>query len=204
MAPRSFKATLALVISLALVCRGLSYARDSRVGVLTLDPSKTLVEFRLGGALHTCHGQFKLKRGSIEADEATGKSEGEIVVDATSGQSGDFLRDDRMKDNVLEAAKWPEITFNPRRIDGRLDAQGNFHAKLMGVLTLRGTRHDVVMDTQGSLHGSDLIATGHVSIPYVAWGLKDPSMLFLTVAKEVEISIATAGHISWQSRAPAS
>ena len=198
MTARSFKAALPIALALGVLIRGLAYAAESRIGVLTLDPSKTLVEFKLSGALHTCHGQFKFKRGVIKADGATGKAEGEIVIDAASGRSGDFLRDNRMRDSVLEAATWPEITFSPRRIDGHLDAQGDFRAKLAGVLTLHGAAHDVVIETQGSLHSSDLIATGHLSIPYVEWGLKDPSMLFLSVGKVVEISIATAGHVTWR------
>jgi len=190
---RAFIAVLALGVG----CRGLAFGTESRAGELTLDPSKTLVEFKLGGKLHTTHGNFQLTRGTIKADEGTGKAEGQIVIDATSGKSGDFLRDNRMRDSVLEAASWPEITFNPRRIDGNLDAQGNFHARLAGVLMLHGASHEVVIEAQGTLHGSDLIATGHLSIPYVKWGLKDPSLLFLSVDKEVEIYIATAGQVLW-------
>src|ERR1700693_2470560 len=54
---------------------------ESHVGILQLDASKTLVEFRLGGALHTTHGKFQLKRGTIKADSSTGKAEGVIVLD---------------------------------------------------------------------------------------------------------------------------
>ncbi len=43
----------------------------------------------------------------------------------------------------------------------------------------------------------DLVATAHFSIPYVEWGLRDPSVLFLTVAKDVDIDIAVTGHITW-------
>jgi len=186
-----------------MVCRALGYSAESRVGVLELDPSKTLVEFKLGGALHTTHGKFQLKRGTIKADETTGKAEGELVIDAASGNSGDFLRDNRMRDDVLEAATWPKITFTPRHIDGHLDAQGNFHAKLVGVLMLHGAQHDVVIETQGSLKDHDLIATGHLSIPYIEWGMKDPSVLFLSVAKVVDIDIATAGHVTWNVEANA-
>jgi len=194
---RALKARFALAVALQILCRGLAYAAQSRVGVLELDPSKTSVEFKLGGSLHTTHGKFQLKRGSLKADEATGKAEGEIVVDAASGKSGDFLRDRRMRDSVLHTTTWPEITFSPRHINGHLDAQGNFHAQLKGILMLCGAAHDVVIETQGRLSGGELIATGHLSIPYVQWGLKDPSMLLLSVGKQVEIEIATAGRVSW-------
>jgi polyisoprenoid-binding protein YceI len=199
MSTRALKG-FAFVVGLALVCRGFVSAAETRVGVLELDPSRTRVEFMLGGSIHTTHGKFQLKRGTISANERTGAAEGEIVIDAESGGSGDFLRDERMKDTVLEASTWPEITFRPRHVDGHLDAQSDFQAKLEGVLTLHGARHDVVVETHGRLSGRDFTATGHLSIPYVEWGLKDPSVLFLSVAKEVEIDIVTTGSVTWQNQ----
>ena len=197
MITRSFKAAFVLAVALAAVCRGWAYAAESRVGMLKLDPSRTSVEFKLSGSLHTTHGKFQLKHGAIKANEATGAAEGEIVIDAASGKSGDFLRDDRMRDSVLEASRWPEIIFSARHIDGHLDAHGNFHAKLQGVLMLHGAQHEVIIETQGRLHDRELIAIGHLTIPYVEWGLKDPSMLFLRVAKEVDIDVVTAGEVTW-------
>jgi len=157
------------------------------------------VEFKLGGSLHTTHGKFKLKGGTIKADSATGKAEGAIVVDAASGDSGDSLRDNRMKHSVLEAQIYPEITFAPQHIDGYLDSEGGFQAKLEGVLKLHGVEHKVRIDARGRLTGDSLVAAAHFSVPYVEWGLRDPSVLFLTVAKEVDIDIAAAGHVTWLS-----
>jgi polyisoprenoid-binding protein YceI len=190
----------AAIIALSTSClAGFAWSAQSRVGVLELDPSKTLVEFRLGGTLHTTHGQFQLKRGTIKADSSTAKAEGMIVVDAASGDTGDSLRDNRMRDRILEAAKYPEITFSPRHIDGHLNPGGGFHAKLEGLLKLHGLDHEITIDTQGTLIEDHLIVTAHFSIPYVEWGLKDPSVLFLTVAKRVDIEIATAGRVTWIS-----
>lgn len=196
---------VAVAIALAIGCPvGFASFAESSIGVLDLDPAKTLVEFKVGGSLHPTRGKFKIKSGTIKADSVTGNAEGEIVVDATSGDSGDSLRDNRMKNVILEAEKYPFISFNPRHVDGHLNAQGNFRAKLEGVLTLHGTRHDVVIETKGKLNGKELIATGHLLIPYVEWGLKDPSVLFLSVSKEVDIDIATAGHVRWVFKEAAS
>src|SRR5208282_3983842 len=63
-------------------------AAELRSGTLELDPSKTLIEFRLPGALHTTHGAFKLEHGIIKADRGTGEAGGSITVDAISGDSG--------------------------------------------------------------------------------------------------------------------
>ena len=176
-------------------------ALDLRSGALELDPSKTLVEFRLPGSLHTTHGTFKLERGTIIADPATGKAGGSIVVDARSGDTGIGARDHEMRESVLEAQRYPEITFDPQHFILELRRGGQFQATMQGVLTLHGGRHDVALTAQGQLVGDNLTATAHFSVPYVDWGLEDPSVLFLTVAKQVDIDIATTGHVVWKKEA---
>ncbi len=61
--------------------------------MLALDPGQTHVEFMLSDILHTVHGSFKLKRGTIRYDFANGDAAGEIVIDAQSGESGSQARD---------------------------------------------------------------------------------------------------------------
>ena len=172
-------------------------ALDLRSGALELDPSKTLVEFRLPGSLHTTHGTFKLERGTIIADPATGKAGGSIVVDARSGDTGIGARDNEMRRSVLEAQRYPEIIFDPQHFTLELSGGDQFQATIQGVLTLHGGRHDVALTSQGQLVGDNLTATAQFSVPYVEWGMKDPSVLFLTVAKQVDIDIATTGHVVW-------
>ena len=198
---------LAIVIALALSFAARAASASSagtRIGIIKLDPAKTLVEFRLGGSLHSTHGKFQLRTGIIKTDSATGKAEGTIVVDAASGDSGDSIRDHRMKDSVLEAEKFPEITFTARHIVGHVDRGGVFQAKLEGVLKLHGVDHALTIDAHGTLIDDNLVATAHFSIPYVQWGLKDPSVLFFAVAKQVDIDIATAGRVTWPARAKTS
>jgi hypothetical protein len=43
---------------------------------LRLDPALSKVEFTLGDVLHTVHGTFKLRSGSIHLDPASGKVSG--------------------------------------------------------------------------------------------------------------------------------
>ena len=188
--------TFAYLLTIAVLVHGAASA-EFRSGTLELDPSKTLIEFRLSGSLHTTHGTFKLERGTIIADPATGKAGGSIVVDARSGDTGIGARDNEMRGSVLEAQRYPEITFDPQHFSLELRKKGQFQVTMQGVLTLHGGRHDVVLTAQGQLVGDNLTATAHFSVPYVDWGLKDPSILILTVAKQVDIDIATTGHVVW-------
>jgi polyisoprenoid-binding protein YceI len=196
----SFRSRAFAIVLVVLAFAHEAAAVESRSGTLELDPAKTLVEFRLPGALHTTHGKFKLTRGTIRGDLATGEASGSIVVDARSGDSGIAARDDRMETSVLEAQKFPEIIFTPRHVDGRLEKDGQFQAKLNGVLTIHGARHEIVTEVQGRLVGNSLTAACQFSVPYVEWGMEDPSLFFLTVEKQVEIDIATEGRITWLHR----
>src|ERR1019366_10560923 len=91
--------------------------------VVTLDPAKSQVEFTLESTLHKVHGSFKLKSGTINYDTATGVARGAIVVDATSGNSGNRARDNKMHKDILESARYPEIVFIPEKVSGT-EAQG--------------------------------------------------------------------------------
>lgn len=187
---------LAAILALLIAAHSAA-ALEARAGTLVLDPSKTLIEFRLPGTLHTTHGTFKLSHGVIKGDPSNGGAEGEIVVDAASGDSGLGARDARMKDSILEVQKYPEVTFTPRHVDGRLASNGDFHARLDGVMSIHGAAHRLTIDVDGHLSGDDLTATTHFTIPYVEWGMEDPSLPLLSVSNSVDIDVATAGRVVW-------
>ena len=80
---------------------------------VNLDPAQTKIQWTLGAALHTVHGTFKLRSGSVTFDPQSGAASGEIIVDATSGESGNHSRDKKMHKEVLESQRYPEIIFSP-------------------------------------------------------------------------------------------
>ncbi len=156
---------------------------------LNFEPAQTKVEFTLGDVLHTVHGTFALKRGSIRFDSATGKADGELVVDATSGNSGSGARDRRMNKEILESAKFPEIVFRPNRVEGFVAPQGPSRVQLHGIFSIHGSEHEVAVPVDVQAEGGRFIATATFAVPYVKWGMKNPSTLFLRVNDHVEITI---------------
>ncbi len=158
---------------------------------LQMDPAETKVEFTLPSLLHTVHGTFALKHGSIQFDTATGKASGELIVDATSGQSGSGARDRRMHKEILQSDKFPEIVFRPDRVDGKILPQGASQAQLHGIFSIHGADHEIAMPIEVQATEGQYAVTGQFQVPYVKWGMKNPSTLMLRVNDTVEIRIET-------------
>ena len=62
-------------------------AGQTQEATLNFVPAQTSVNFTLADVLHTVHGSFKLKTGQIRFAPDTNAISGEIIVDATSGNS---------------------------------------------------------------------------------------------------------------------
>jgi polyisoprenoid-binding protein YceI len=163
--------------------------------VLTLDPTQTMVEFTLGDVLHTVHGSFKLSRGTIYYNPSTGKASGSVVVDARSGNSGSGARDRKMHKNILESDKYPEIVFTPDRVEGKLDQRHASQVQVHGLFTIHGTPHEVTLPVQVQMDGEKLTAATKLPVPYVEWGMKNPSTFMLRVNDTVTIEIHAVGRI---------
>ena len=163
---------------------------------LTLDPARTTIDWTLGATLHTVHGTFKLKSGSVLFDPNTGNASGEIVVDATSGQTDNQSRDNKMHNEVLESKHYPQITFLPQHVAGKFDEKGASNLQVQGVFRIHGADHDMTLAMAVQANGSDVTATSDFNIPYQAWGIKNPSTLFLKVDNYVQIKIAAAGKLT--------
>ena len=168
-----------------------------------LDTQQSHVDFTLGDVLHTVHGTFQLKNGVLRFDPATGNASGELVMDATSGKSGSNARDKKMKRDVLETDKFPTIVFTPLKVTGTLASSGGSQVQMQGIMSLHGQQHPMTLVVPVQVNGNSASADVHFSVPYVQWGLKDPSTLFLRVSKTVEIDVHAVGTLSAQAAAVA-
>jgi polyisoprenoid-binding protein YceI len=164
--------------------------------VFSLDQSQSRVHYMVDSTLHAVHGTFNLKSGILRIDPATGKASGEIIVYASSGDSNNSSRDEKMHKAVLESAKYSEIVFNPTLLDGKLALSGPSDVKLHGVLSLHGGDHDLIVPVRAEVAGDQWKGSARFQVPYIQWGLKDPSNFLLKVKPNVEIELELAG--SWK------
>ena len=184
------------ILFLAFSCSPFAQEAFAQEVRLHLDAASTMVNFTLGDVLHTVHGAFKLKSGEMWIDASNGKAGGQIVVNALSGESGSGARDSRMRKNILESAKYGEITFAPDRVEGKVNLQGDSEVRLHGQFTIHGGTHEMTMNVKSHMEQQKVTATITFPVPYVQWGMKNPSTMFLRVNDTVEIAIQAAGQFS--------
>lgn len=177
--------------ALLLGCVFAAVAQDTD---FQLDPAQSSVKFTLGDVLHTVHGTFKVKQGALQLD-GTGKLTGQIVVDAASGESGSGMRDRKMHKEVLESARYPDISFRPDRVEGNVPSQGKASVMVHGMFSIHGAYREITVPAQIETSGDRWTANIHFTIPYEKWGMKNPSTLFLRVSDSVEIDLSAAGSI---------
>jgi len=199
--PRRSKLFSILAGILAAILALLPHAAYSQTRDLKLQftPADTSIKFTLGDILHTIHGSFELKRGTVEYDFADGGVRGILLVDATSGQSGNRSRDRRMHKDILESAKFPEFVFRPDHVEGKVLTGGLSTIQVHGILSIHGADHELTMPIRVQVFPDHWIADTHFTIPYVKWGIKNPSTFFLRVSESVEIDVHATGAQPFQA-----
>jgi polyisoprenoid-binding protein YceI len=168
-------------------------AQTSGELTFTPDAAGSAVTFSLDATMHTVHGTFALKKGSIHLFPESDKISGEIVLDATSAKTGIDARDRKMHSEIIESDKYPEITFVPVHVEGKIATQGKSTVQIHGVFTMRGTQHEMTVPTDIDISPDHWLATSHFAIPYVQWGMKDPSNFLLHVKDTVQIEAKLSG-----------
>src|SRR5512146_601051 len=176
-------------------------AANAQEMVFQIDPAQSHVTFTLGATLHTVHGTFQMKSGAIRFNPATGNASGALVVDATSGKSGNERRDRRMHRQILEDQKYPEIVFAPQHVSGRLAPEGTSQMELQGQMTLHGQQHPMKVTMPVQVSRDQASADARFIVPYVQWGLKNPSTFVLRVSDKVPIDVHAAGRLTQASSA---
>lgn len=193
------RALRAAVLFTIACCGVFAFTPASRAQsfTVTLDPAQTKVEITLGTTLHNVHGTFKLKGGAIRYDAATGKTTGGIIVDARSGDTDNSSRDKKMHQEILESQKYPEIEFTPQQVHGSFDPHKASQLDVTGTFRMHGQDHDLtltiaVQPTSANQFQCDT----HFGIPYIKWGLKDPSTFLLHANDTVDLEIHATAQIT--------
>ncbi len=179
-----------LLLAAILFCSGSLRAQTITI---QMDPAQTQIAWTLPDTLHKVEGTFQLASGSMTFDPKTGAATGLFTVDENSAASSEHMRDRHMKKSILETALYPTVTFKPTHVSGPYNPEGASTLTVDGMFHLHGADHAQQWIFQVNAHDNHITATTQFEIPYVAWGLRNPSTLFFRVGTSVHMMINTVG-----------
>ena len=180
------------VVALALILAPAALAQHQ---TFTVNPDASEVKMTLKTTHELVNGTFHLQSGSIEFDRSTPKMSGSVVVLAGSGKTGNGSRDKKMYNDILKVEQYAAVSFEPKSYTGTIATSGDSTIQVAGVFTLLGTPHEITIPILVHLEGTTATAKTHFVVPYVQWGLKNPSFLIWKADNEVAIDLFLTGRI---------
>jgi polyisoprenoid-binding protein YceI len=179
--------------ALAVIFAPAALAQDQ---TFVVDPDASEVKMTLKTTHELVNGTFHVQSGSIEFDRSTPKMSGSVVVLAGSGKTGNDSRDKKMKKDILEIEQHATVSFEPNTYTGAIAPSGDSTIQVTGIFTLLGTPHATTVPMLIHLDGTSTTAKAHFVVPYVQWGLKNPSFMFWKADNDVAIDLNLVGTIS--------
>ena len=185
------QARRSLLFALPLLLAATAFAQHM---TLSIDPAASEVKMTLKTTHELVNGTFHVQSGNFDFTPTS--IAGGISVAAGSGTTGNSGRDKKMNKDVLQVEKFTTVTFAPKSYTGTIAPTGDSTIQVIGTLTLLGTPHDLTLPMQVHIDGPSCTARTHFVIPYVDWGLKDPSFMMFKADKQVDIDLNLVGHLS--------
>jgi len=129
----------------------------------------------------------------ITADGAIDSAQSHVAVDLTTLRSDEARRDNYIKQNTLEVARFPKAEFQPtaaRGLPWPLPPSGEFSFQLEGDLTIHGTTKPVVWDVRATVDGSRITGTATTTVTFADFGLTQPRVpIVLSVEETITLEL---------------
>ena len=180
------------VFVLAVILAPVAFAQHE---TFVVNSDTSAVKMTLNTTHEVVNGTFHVQSGSVEFDRGTSKMSGLIAV-AASGKTGNDSRDKKMNKDILKVEQYATVSFQPKAYTGVIAPAGDSAIQVSGTFTLLGTPHEITVPMQVHLDGANARAKAHFVVPYVQWGLKNPSFLVWKAEDDVAIDLDLVGTIS--------
>ncbi len=180
-------------VTVALLFAASAFAQHQ---TFVVNPDTSEVRMTLKTNHEIVNGTFHVQSGTIDFDPSAQKIGGSVIVAAGSGKTGNDSRDKKMDKDILKTDHYSTVTFAPRSYSGSLAPSGDSTIQVSGTFTLLGTPHDLTIPMQVHLEGEKATAKAQFVIPYVQWGLKNPSFLVWKAENDVSLDLNLVGQLS--------
>jgi polyisoprenoid-binding protein YceI len=161
-----------------------------------VNPEASEVKITLKTTHELVNGTFHVQSGSIEFDPSDHKMPGSVVVLAGSGKTGNDSRDKKMNKDILKVEQYATVSFEPKIYTGDIGLSGDSNLQVTGIFTLLGTPHEITVPILVHVEGTAATAKAHFVVPYVQWGLKNPSFMIWKADNDVAIDLFLSGRLS--------
>jgi len=182
-----------VVVALSLIFAPAALAQHQSFAV---NPGASEIKMTLNTTHEVVSGTFHIQSGSIQFDRSAPKMSGSIIVLAGSGKTGNDSRDKKMNKDILKVDEYTTVSFAPKTYTGTIAPSGDSSVQVSGVFTLLGNPHDLTVPMQIHIDGSKATARAKFVVPYVQWGLKNPSFMFWKAENDVAIDLNLVGQVS--------
>jgi polyisoprenoid-binding protein YceI len=181
------------VLALAAILAPAALAQHQ---TFVVNPDASEVKIALKTTHELVNGTFHVQSGSIEFDRGIPKMSGSVVVLAGSGKTGNGSRDKKMNKDILEVEQHATVSFEPKSYAGTIAPSGDSTIQVTGIFTLLGAPHEITIPILVHLESTTAGANAHFVVPYVRWGVKNPSFLIWKADNDVAIDLSLTGQLS--------
>jgi len=101
-----------------------------------------------------------------------------------------------MTNDEMKAQTYSTVTFAPAKFSGQVKDSGDSTGQVDGNFTLIGQAHPITVPMTVHMEGDHFTASGSFAVPFVSWGMKDPSFMFMKVEKEVKVQLKLTGTVT--------
>jgi polyisoprenoid-binding protein YceI len=113
--------------------------------IFKIDASHSTIAFKVRHMLGNANGHFAKFRGTIEVDrDRPEQSTVTVTIDAASIDTGIAKRDEHLRGELFNVAKYPELTFKSRRVK----QSGADSGEIAGDFTMHGFTRPIVLNVQ--------------------------------------------------------
>jgi polyisoprenoid-binding protein YceI len=161
-----------------------------------VDPNASVVKMTLKTTHELVNGTFHLQSGSITFDPSTLTMSGSVTILAGSGTTGNSSRDKKMNHDILASGQHATISFQPRSYLGAIALSGDSALQVAGIFTLLGVPHGITIPMVVHIEGATATVRSDFVVPYVQWGVKNPSFFIWKADNDVAIDLFLTGRLS--------
>jgi polyisoprenoid-binding protein YceI len=112
-----------------------------------VDPARSAIAFKVRHMLGTAKGRFTKFNGTLVVDrDHPEQSSVSVSIDAASIDTGIAKRDEHLRGELFNVAKYPEITFKSRRVK----QTGANTGEITGDLAMHGVTRSIILSVQFS------------------------------------------------------